>query len=223
MSADATQAQVHPLAADLEALLAPKGARGDVPNLIQMRARDLHTSIIVGGRRPGNTVNHSNVRVSYLELTQEPAPVPVPLGQERISKEIMAVDEYLELYRRVGEPLRWDQRLKMPVAELQRLLRSAASQLYVLKGASGEALGFCEFERGELQEVELKNFGLVPTAYGRGLGPWLLLTALHQEWAWHPRRIWLHTDNWDHPAAAHVYQSAGFRTYMVKDQPPGDL
>jgi GNAT superfamily N-acetyltransferase len=168
-------------------------------------------------------VNHTSVRVSYLELTQAPAPIPANPGQERVSREKMAVAEYLDLYRRVGEPLRWDQRLKMPVAELRRLLRSADSQVYVLKGASGQALGFCEFERSDLQEVELKNFGLVPAAYGRGLGPWLLLTALHQEWALHPRRIWLHTDNWDHPAALHVYQSAGFRAYMVRDQPPADL
>ena len=168
-------------------------------------------------------MNHISVRVSYLELTQAPAPIPVHPGQERVSRENLSVDEYLDLYRRVGEPLRWDQRLKMPVAELRRLLRSAESQIYVLKGAAGQALGFCEFERGDLHEVELKNFGLVPAAYGRGLGRWLLLTALHEEWALHPRRIWLHTDNWDHPAAAHVYQMAGFRVYMVKDQPPGDL
>jgi GNAT superfamily N-acetyltransferase len=168
-------------------------------------------------------VSHTTVRVSYLELTQAPAPIPAHVGQERISREQMPVDEYLDLYRRVGEPLRWDQRLKMPLDELRCLLRSARSQVYVLKDASGQALGFCEFERGGSQEVELKNFGLVPVAYGRGLGPWLLLTALHQEWELHPRRIWLHTDNWDHPAAVHVYESAGFRTYTVRDQPPGDL
>ena len=34
-----------------------------------------------------------------------------------------------------------------------------------------------------------------------------------------PKRIWLHTDTWDHPAAVRVYQRAGFETYAVRDQP----
>jgi ribosomal protein S18 acetylase RimI-like enzyme len=170
-----------------------------------------------------HTLNDSLVRVRYLELVQAPAPIPRHLGQEHISAVQMSVEEYLELYRSVGAPLGWDQRLKMPLAELQCLLGSARSKIYVLKNASGRALGFCEFERGDFQEVELKNFGLLPATYGRGLGPWLLLTALHREWELHPQRIWLHTDNWDHAAALHVYESCGFRTYMVRDELPEGL
>jgi GNAT superfamily N-acetyltransferase len=168
-------------------------------------------------------VNDEIVRVSYLELTQIPAPIPARAGEDRVTVERLGLDEYLTLYERVGTPLRWDQRLKMPRAELERLLQSVQSQVYVLRDAEGQALGFCEFERSPLSDVELKNFGLVPSAQGRGLGSWLLLTALHQEWELHPRRIWLHTDDWDHPAALHVYQQAGFRIYMVRDEPPGDL
>jgi len=168
-------------------------------------------------------VNDTVVRVSYLELLQAPAPLPAHVGPERISTAKMPVEEYLDLYRRVGQPLRWDQRLKMPRQELQRLLQSPRSQIYVLQDSSDGTLGLCEFERGDLQEVELKNFGLVPAAYGRGLGPWLLLTALHQEWQLRPKRIWLHTDNWDHPAALPLYEKAGFLIYLVRDEPPGNL
>ena len=167
-------------------------------------------------------MNDSTVRVRYLELTGTPAPIGARAGDERIGVERLPVGEYLNLYRRVGEPLRWDQRLKLPRPELERLLQSPSSQTYVLRAACGEALGFCEFERG-VADVELKNFGLVPSAQGRGLGSWLLRTALHHEWQLHPSRIWLHTDNWDHPAAVRVYESAGFRTYLVRDEPPGDL
>jgi len=28
-----------------------------------------------------------------------------------------------------------------------------------------------------------------------------------------PDRIWLHTDEWDHPAARSVYERAGFRVF----------
>jgi GNAT superfamily N-acetyltransferase len=168
-------------------------------------------------------VSATVVRVSYLELVQSPAPVPAHVGPERISTEKLLVDEYLDLYRRVGQPLRWDQRLKMPRDELQCLLQSPRSQVYVLRDASGASSGLCEFERSGARGVELKNFGLVPAAYGRGLGPWLLLTALHEEWELGPARIWLHTDNWDHPAALRVYENAGFRTYLVREEPPGNL
>src|SRR5262249_47388047 len=103
------------------------------------------------------------------------------LGAESIAAEKLPVEEYLDLYRRVGEPLRWDQRLTMPRPELIRLLQSASSQIYVLRDSDGRALGLCEFER-RLPEIELKNFGLLPLAQGKGLGTWLLRTALQHEW-----------------------------------------
>lgn len=162
------------------------------------------------------------VRVSYLELTRMPAPIRAHVGKESISRERLDVGEYLELYRLVGGPLGWDQRLKMPRSELQRLLESERSQIYILRDEHAQALGLCEFERCR-PEIELKNFGLVAPAHGKGLGSWLLRTALHHEWKAGPARIWLHTDNWDHPAAPHLYESAGFRIYGVQDEPPADL
>lgn len=162
------------------------------------------------------------VRVSYLELVQKPAPIGPHPGRASISAERLAASEYLDLYRRIGGPLRWDQRLKMPRSELILLLESELSQIYVLRDEHDQALGFCEFERC-LPDIELKNFGLILEAQGRGLGPWLLRTALHYEWKLQPRRIWLHTDNWDHPAAQRLYENAGFRTYMVREQLPADL
>ena len=72
-------------------------------------------------------------------------------------------------------------------------------------------------------ETELKNFGLVPEAQGRGLGPWLLGISLQHEWSLGPERIWLHTDTWDHPAAIPTYERAGFRVYAVRQEPVGPL
>lgn len=164
----------------------------------------------------------SIVRVSHLELTQIPAPIPARPGAERISREKLSVDQYLDLYARIGKPFGWDQRLKMPRSELMDLLDSERSQIYLLKDDHSRAIGFCEFERC-LPDIELKNLGLLQAAQGKGLGSWLLRTALHHEWALQPTRIWLHTDNWDHPAAVHLYERAGFRVYRVREEPPGDL
>jgi GNAT superfamily N-acetyltransferase len=163
------------------------------------------------------------LRVRYLQLTQTPAPVPTHVGDERIVAETMTLDAYLALYQRVGAPLRWDQRLQMPRAELNALLQSTRLRIYVLRDALHQPLGWCEFDRTALPEIELKNFGLVPEAQGRRLGPWLLATALHHEWQLHPSRIWLHTDSWDHPAAVPVYERAGFRVYLTRDEPSAPL
>jgi GNAT superfamily N-acetyltransferase len=111
----------------------------------------------------------------------------------------------------------------MPDAELTALLDGGSLNIYVLRNGQDRALGFCEFDRHEFPEVELKNFGLVPEAQGRGLGSWLLSVALREEWISGITRIWLHTDNWDHPAATHVYERAGFRVYSVRDEAAGAL
>ena len=66
--------------------------------------------------------------------------------------------------------------------------------------------------------MELKNFGLVQAAQGRGLGPRLLHVALEAEWRRGPSRIWLHTDTWDHPAAIPTYRRAGFVVLEVREE-----
>jgi GNAT superfamily N-acetyltransferase len=163
------------------------------------------------------------LRVTYLEQSEPAQPPALYWGSERVVLERMARQAYLALYRRVGEPLCWDQRLSMPEAELDALLDAESMHIYVLRDADGDALGFCEFDRSAFPQIELKNFGLVPGAQGRGLGPWLLATALQGEWRSNPDRIWLHTDTWDHPAALPAYQRAGFQVYDVRDEPADSL
>ena len=161
--------------------------------------------------------------VTYLELRTAPAAVRAPQLAGRVALERPSLEPYLTMYRRVGESLRWDQRLHMPRAELERLLESGRISIYVLREAAGEALGFCEFDRSRFPDIELKNFGLIPEAYGQGLGPWLLSIALEREWRTGPKRIWLHTDTWDHPAAVRVYRKAGFQVMAVRHERVDDL
>ncbi|GAC1303506.1 MAG: GNAT family N-acetyltransferase [Steroidobacteraceae bacterium] len=163
------------------------------------------------------------MRITYVEQMEPPAPPALYWGSERVAIERMARDAYLLLYRRVGGSLHWDQRLRMPMTELDALLASEALQIYVLRGLDGDALGFCEFDRREFPQVELANFGLVPEAQGRGLGPWLLATALRGEWRAKPGRIWLRTDTFDHPAALEVYERAGFKVFDVREESADSL
>lgn len=170
-----------------------------------------------------NDPSTRTVRVTYMELCKSPKPAIERQGVERIARERLSFREYLTLYGSVGEPLRWDQRLRMPEAELSALLEGDLLSIYVLRNPQGHALGFSEFELTAFPEIELKNFGLVPAAQGRGLGPWLLMEVLHAVWRSGPKRIWLHTDSWDHPAAIRAYERAGFRVYDVRHQDPGML
>jgi ribosomal protein S18 acetylase RimI-like enzyme len=156
------------------------------------------------------------LQVTYLELCAAPVPPDGHAGPESIGLERPAQSEYLALYRKVGESLGWDQRLLMLETELAQLLQGPDLRVYLLRDEPGQALGFCEFDRSGFPQIELKNFGLVPEARGRRLGPWLLSTALVAEWTTNPARIWLHTDTWDHPAAIRVYRQAGFRIYDVR-------
>ena len=171
-------------------------------------------------------IAHQNkpfLRVSYLELCEPALPPTLHWGSERVAVERLSRRDYLELYRRVGGVLGWDQRTSMPETELDALLDGTTLRIYVLRDHQGEALGLCEFDRTLFPQIELKNFGLVPDAQGRGLGPWLLANALQGEWRAKPDRIWLHTDTWDHPAAVRVYQRAGFRIFDVRDEAAGPL
>jgi ribosomal protein S18 acetylase RimI-like enzyme len=167
------------------------------------------------------------VEVSYLELREAPrssaGPTARTPGPERIAPERLALEPYLALYRRVGGPHGWGQRLRMPRPQLEALLEGDRLEILVARGPSGEPLGLCEFDRTGFPEVELKNFGLVPEAQGRGLGPRLLDAALRAEWRRGPTRIWLHTDTLDHPAAMRAYERAGFRVYEVRMERPEDL
>jgi GNAT superfamily N-acetyltransferase len=158
-----------------------------------------------------------------MELRGPPPPPIDRWGSERIAREQLSLPHYLSLYRNVGEPLRWDQRLLMPEAELRAQLEGKALNIYVLRDQQRNALGLCEFDRSEFPEIELKNFGLIPGAQRRGLGPWLLKIALLEEWKSGAKRIWLHTDSWDHPAAIRVYERAGFCVYDVLHEAPGML
>jgi len=165
----------------------------------------------------------TRLQVTYMELCESPpAPTRRP-GSARIALERPDLPQYVSMYRKVGGPLRWDQRLQMPEQDLATLLNSGSLHIYVLRNDQSAALGFCEMDHHAFPDIEIKNFGLVPEAQGRGLGRWLLSVALLEEWKTNPNRIWLHTDTWDHPSAIGVYQRAGFKIYNVLEEEAGPL
>ena len=155
--------------------------------------------------------------VTYMEMRAPPqgAPPVCPLPGATVARERLELSGYLDLYRSVGGPVQWDQRLRMPAAELETLLASIATHIHVLR-VDGEAAGLCEFNNVGEAAIELVHFGLIPAFQGKRLGPFLLDRALRAAWSHRPERLWLHTDTHDHPAAQSVYGRAGLRAYARK-------
>jgi GNAT superfamily N-acetyltransferase len=155
--------------------------------------------------------------VTYMEMRAKLAgpALPPPIAHAAVASERPDAATFLSLYRAVGEPLRWDQRLRMPAMELDDFLKSPSTGLYILR-LEGRAVGLCEFDCIDTPDVELTHFGLVPEVYGRKLGPFLLDSALRAVWGRGSNRIWLHTDEWDHPKAQDTYRRAGFNVFAQK-------
>jgi ribosomal protein S18 acetylase RimI-like enzyme len=157
--------------------------------------------------------------VTYMELTAKPCEISWPIEARAISirRERPSVASYLALYNAVGAPLQWDQRARMPEAELQRLLEGASTSLFIMH-ESGDAIGLCEFVSSDGPDIELTNFGLIPQVQGRKLGPLLLNRSVVGVWKDETRRIWLHTDTNDHPNAQAVYKKAGFNVFKQQEE-----
>jgi ribosomal protein S18 acetylase RimI-like enzyme len=155
--------------------------------------------------------------VSYLEQVAPPAgPIlSSPVPGIHVAKEQLEPEDYLSLYRSVGDPLHWDERLRMSKEELGAFLLRPSTALYILRDHA-QPIGLCEFEGTGKQTVELKHFGLIPDAQGKRLGPYLLDWALRAIWACEPQRVWLHTDTYDHPEAKATYERIGFRIFAER-------
>jgi len=155
--------------------------------------------------------------VTYMEMRANdfaPALGEPPPGAT-VARETLDLADYVSLYRAVGEPVQWDQRLRMAADDLERLLALPSTHVHVLR-VDGEAAGLCEFNGVGQPDVELTHFGLIPALQGRRLGPYLLGEAVGAVWSHAPERLWLHTDTFDHPGAQAVYRRAGFRPYLQR-------
>lgn len=143
---------------------------------------------------------------------------PAPYALVRSPSPDMAA--YRALFRRIGERWLWYSRLVMPDAQLAAILANPAVEVFVLR-AEGQDLGLLELDFRQMPDCELAFFGLAPEAIGGGLGRTLMNVALRRVWERPIRRLWVHTCNFDHPAALGFYIRSGFRpyAYQIEVQP----
>jgi GNAT superfamily N-acetyltransferase len=152
--------------------------------------------------------------ITYLAMEARPAyPRPhLPTGPASalIGAEQPPVWYFLSLYGRVGADYEWTDQLEAPTEQIADFLNDPAVALYTLMRA-GWPHGFFVLDGRAPNECDLAYLGLVPEAIGRGLGSFLLHTAVHMAWD-RPgtARVTVNTNSLDHPRALPLYQKAGF-------------
>jgi len=156
--------------------------------------------------------------ITYLEMRRPPE--PRELGPRQQGVEVRQVRPTLSFYRylynAVGERWLWYERRYQSDEVLQRIIQHPKVEIHALY-VEGVPAGFAELDLLEGSDVELKYFGLIPEFVGRGLGRFFLHCIITAAWRHRPERVWLHTCNFDHPAALPLYQSAGFVPYKREE------
>ncbi len=160
-------------------------------------------------------------RVTYLEMHAPPGPVnrkDPPDGASVVRVENPQVAWYRDLYDRIGEKHLWTARKLFSDEELHALLNDPGVEVYVLRFKGNDA-GYAEFDFRNPEDVELAYFGILPAWHGLRLGAFFLDWAIRYVWRERPpKRLWLHTDALDHPAARGLYLKSGFRIYKEQDE-----
>ena len=151
--------------------------------------------------------------VTFLDMREPPAgQVPVSsLSLRRVPEP--DVDEYRQLFRRIGKHWLWFSRLLMTDEQLAGIIQDEGVELYLVIDELGTEIGMVELDFREPGECELAYIGLLPELAGLGHGRWLLGETLRLAWREGVRRVHVHTCTLDHPAALSAYRRAGFKPF----------
>ena len=162
-----------------------------------------------------------NYTVTYLEMTARPtwgyphAPSGPPASL--LMAEAPPVWYFLALYDAVGRDYAWEDAHQMEPAELKAWLDDPAVSLHTLM-SQGWPQGFFIHDARAPGTVDLAYMGIVPESIGRGLGTFLLRTAIQMAWDLPgTERLTVNTCTLDHPRALQTYQKHGFDPVRRED------
>jgi len=160
--------------------------------------------------------------VTFLEMDARPAfdwpSLPSGSAAALLKAEKPPVWYFLSLYDAVGSDYAWEDIHKREHDEIRDWLAQDVMSLYTLI-EHGWPQGFFLLEQQADGEVELVYFGFVPEAVGRGLGSYLLKTAILTAWD-RPgiTKLTVNTCTLDHPRALAFYQKNGFTPVRREDR-----
>ena len=158
----------------------------------------------------GRTVSTT---VTYLALHAPPARLPPAPAAPRMAlmrAEDIPLHFYRYLYDRVGAACLWVERLGLSDEALAAMVQRAGIEITVLY-ASGAPAGYYELDFADAERPNLVYFGLMPEWIGRGMGAWLLGTAISEVFVRGAAEMTVNTCTLDHPAALPLYQRLGFQ------------
>ncbi len=149
---------------------------------------------------------------TYIEQTTRPRiEVAWPDPEWRLARaDSCPPSFYRFLYREVGRPWHWIDRLPWSDDRIHAHLTQTGIEIWVLSHGTVPA-GFAELERAADGSVEIVYFGLLPEFIGRRVGQGFLAAIIDRAWDGETSRVWLHTCTLDHARALPTYLAGGFR------------
>lgn len=161
--------------------------------------------------RAGEKVDYT---VTFLEMAARPSydwpHTPNGMTGALLRAETPPVWYFRALYDAVGREYAWTDMNAVPDTELGAWLARDDVAFYSLID-HGWPQGFFILDWREAGGCELDLFGLVPQSVGRGLGAWMLRTAVLTGWSREGvERLTVNTCTLDHPRALAQYQKHGF-------------
>jgi GNAT superfamily N-acetyltransferase len=152
----------------------------------------------------------------FLEIINKRDIVPKACPDPAFTVQEMGVRQWQVnrfLYQFVGEAWAWKNKAAWTDGQWRDFIEKNDIRTWI-GYYSGSIAGYAELQKTG-DEIEINYFGLVTPFLGKGLGGHFLAHILEQGFAWGCKRIWVHTCDLDHPAAARNYQSRGMTLYKT--------
>lgn len=149
--------------------------------------------------------------ITILEMLDRPT---LAFTRPRRSGMLLRLDEpsaafYRYLHERAGTPRTRTALAALDDEEVFGRLVDPVVEVFVLFLGAAPA-GFFELDRSVEGETEVVHVGLSAEFQGRGLGKYLIATAVETAWDEEPDRVWASVNADDDPRGLLLYQWAGF-------------
>lgn len=150
------------------------------------------------------------VRTWFLEFPNDKIITKPQKGVRVEEWKMPEVQDYLGMYKNVGEEYGWSNRLLMEKNQLVSLLEknSVSIFLYYIDGVNA---GYFEIDFSTSQKAEIAYLGLLPEYIGKGFGKSIMHEAIRKASNNGENLVWLHTCEFDHEKALDTYLKTGFK------------